>query len=58
MRTKFWFEYLKSRHHSEDLSVDGKIILKWIFLEIGWEGVDWIYLAKDGDRWLAVWNCD
>jgi hypothetical protein len=24
--------------------------------EIGWEGVDWIRLAEDRDRWLAVVN--
>jgi hypothetical protein len=25
---KFWFESLKGRDHSEDLGVDGRIILK------------------------------
>jgi hypothetical protein len=30
MRTRFWFESLKGRDHSEDLGVDGKIILKLI----------------------------
>jgi len=30
MHTKFWFENLKGKDHSEDLGVDGKIILKWI----------------------------
>jgi len=24
--------------------------------EIGWQDVDWIYLAQDGDTWLAVVN--
>jgi hypothetical protein len=24
--------------------------------EIGWEGVDWIHLAQDRDKWLAVVN--
>jgi hypothetical protein len=24
--------------------------------EIGWEGVDWIRLAQDRDRWRAVVN--
>jgi hypothetical protein len=27
---KFWFESLKGRDNSEDLVVDGRIILKWI----------------------------
>jgi len=26
----FWFEDLKGRNHSEDLDVDGKIILEWV----------------------------
>jgi len=24
--------------------------------EIGWKGVDWIYLAQDRDQWRAVMN--
>jgi hypothetical protein len=30
MGTKFWSENLKGRNHSEDLSVDKKMILEWI----------------------------
>jgi hypothetical protein len=30
MHTKFCPEKLKGRDHSEDLDVDGKIILEWI----------------------------
>jgi hypothetical protein len=30
MHTKFWSEILKGRDDSEDLDVDGKIILEWI----------------------------
>jgi hypothetical protein len=30
MRTKFWSENLKGRDHSEDLRVDGRIILEWV----------------------------
>jgi len=26
-----WWGYLKERFHLEDLGVDGKIILEWIF---------------------------
>jgi hypothetical protein len=37
----------RRQDHSEDLGVDGRIILEWILREIGWEGVDWLYLAQD-----------
>jgi hypothetical protein len=30
IHTIFWLENLNGRHHSEDKTVDGKIILKWI----------------------------
>jgi hypothetical protein len=56
MYTTFWSESLKGRDHSEDLSVDGRIILKWILEEKGWEGMDGIHLAQDRDQWRAVVN--
>jgi hypothetical protein len=39
-------ENLKGRDHSEDIGVDGRIMLEWILPEIGWEGVDWIHLVQ------------
>jgi hypothetical protein len=30
--------------------------IKMDLTEIGWEGVDWIHLAEDRDRWWAVVN--
>ena len=39
----------------EDLGVDGRIILRWIFRN--WdEGMDWIDMAQDRDRWQALVN--
>jgi hypothetical protein len=30
LHTKIWLENMKERDHSEDLGIDGKIILEWI----------------------------
>jgi hypothetical protein len=40
----------------EDPGIDGKIILRCIIRK--WDGgiLDWIDLAKYGDRWLALVN--
>jgi hypothetical protein len=32
------------------------MILKWIFKEVGWVGMDWIDVAHDRDRWRALVN--
>jgi hypothetical protein len=41
--------------HSGDPGLDGRITLKRIFKT--WdEGMDWIELAQDRDRWRAVVN--
>jgi hypothetical protein len=39
-------ESLKGRDHTEDLGVDGRIILKW---KLGFGGMDWVHLAQDRD---------
>jgi hypothetical protein len=38
---------MKGRDHSEELGVDGKIILEWILG--GRCGVEWIYVTEDRD---------
>ena len=46
---------LKKRDYLENLGVDGRIILKWLFKK--WNGgMDRIYLVQDSDRWRALVN--
>jgi len=52
----FGGETKKERDHLGDPSVDGRIILKWIFMkwDVGvWNGSRWLRI---GDRWLALVN--
>ena len=55
MHTGFWWGNLRNRDHLENTGIDGRIIFKWIFKK--WdEGVDWIELPQDRDRWQALVN--
>jgi hypothetical protein len=48
----FWWGDLGERGYLEDLGLDGRIILRWIFRK--WDGgMDWIVLAQDRDRCRA-----
>jgi hypothetical protein len=53
VRTGFWWDDLRERHHLQDQGVDERILLNWI-VKKGWGGMDWIDLAEDRDRWRAV----
>ena len=49
----FWWGNLRERDHWGDPDADGRIILRRIFRK--WEGCgDWVELAQDRDRWLAL----
>jgi hypothetical protein len=50
MRTKFWSENLKGRDHSEDVSMDGKIVLE---CTLGKEGGKLLI----GFTWLRTGTC-
>jgi len=45
--TGFWWGNPRERDHLEDLGIDGKIILRWIFrkLDVG---------ARTGSSWLRT----
>jgi hypothetical protein len=53
VHTGFWWGNLRERDHLEDLDIDGRIILKWIFWK--WDGgMDWIDLALDRGSWRGI----
>jgi hypothetical protein len=56
MCTQFSSENLKERDSSEDLSVDGRIILECILGKR--VDVEWILLAWDRDQWPVVVNTE
>ena len=53
---EFWWGNLRERDHLVDPGVDGRIILRRIFRKWDVEGMDWIEMAQDRDRWWAVVN--
>jgi hypothetical protein len=51
VHTGFWWGDLRERDHLNDLSVDGRIILKWIFKKWGGEactGLIWLGIGTNG----------
>ena len=40
----------------EDPSIDGRIVLIWIFRKWDVQGLDWTDMVQDRDRWQALVN--
>jgi len=56
-QTGFWRRNLRERDNMEGLGIDGRIILKWMLKEIGWDIMEWVYLAQQEHvvgRWLMT----
>jgi hypothetical protein len=49
-------ENRKGSDHLGDLSADGRIILSWIFKEMGCEGVNWVHLVWERVLWRTLMN--
>jgi len=49
----FWWENFRERARLEDLGVDGRIILNWIFKM--WS-IQWIDSTQEKDRWRVLMN--
>ena len=47
---------MREGDHLENPGVGERIILKWICERSDGEGMDWISLAQDRDRWRALVN--
>jgi len=50
--TGFWWGELKGKKHLEDLGVDGRMILRWIFRKWdvwAWTGLIWLRIGTGGE---------
>jgi hypothetical protein len=57
MHTKFWSEILKSRDNSEDLGIDGRIILECILEKQGGKlgtGFIWLRIGTSGRQFSEL----
>jgi hypothetical protein len=51
---EYWWGNLRERVHWGDTDIDGMIILRWIFQEVGVGGGEWVELAQDRYSWRAL----
>jgi len=61
VHTGFWWRNVRERDNSQNLGVDGNIILRWIFRKLDWGkggAMNWMELAQVRDRWWAVVNVE
>ena len=56
MYTSLWWGDPRKRDHSENLGVDGRIILKWIIKNLDGEAWNELLWLRIVDRWLALVN--
>jgi hypothetical protein len=52
----YYWESQMEREHREDQGLGGFSILKLIFNAIGMDEINWIHLAQDRDKWMALVN--
>jgi hypothetical protein len=51
VHTGFWWG-----DHLKDPGIDGEDNSKMDLQAVGWEGMDWIDMAQDKDRWQTLVN--
>ena len=57
VHTGFCWGELRESYHLEDIGIDESITLKLIFKKWNLEGMDWIDLVQDRDRFWGACKC-
>jgi len=53
---QFWCCDLRESYHFKDTGIDESIIFKFIFKKWNWEGMDWIDLVQNSDKFWGLVN--
>jgi hypothetical protein len=56
VHTGFWWGDLREGHHSGRPRHRWEDNIKMDLREVGWRGMDWIFLVQDRDNWWALVN--